>query len=44
MTITTFYEQSATGSGFNVAALVKVTCGPVLLLIGTGDSLSTNTA
>lgn len=44
MTITTFYEQSATGSGFHVAALVKVACGPVLLLVGTGGSLSTNTA
>jgi DNA-binding transcriptional regulator YiaG len=44
MTITTFHEQSATGSGFHAAALVKGTYGPVLLLIGTGGSLSTNTA
>ena len=44
MTTTTFYEQSATGSGFSVAALVKVACGPVLLLIGTGGSLSMNAA
>ncbi len=44
MTITTFHEQSATGSGFNAAALVKVACGPVLLLLGTGGSLRANTA
>jgi len=44
MTTTTFYEQSATGSGFSVAALVKVAYGPVLLLIGTGGSLSMNAA
>ncbi len=44
MTTTTFYEQSATGSGFSVATLVKVACGPVLLLIGTGGSLSVNAA
>jgi len=44
MTTTTFYEQSATGSGFSVAALVKVAFRPVLLLIGTGGSLSMNAA
>lgn len=44
MNITTFYEQSSTGSGFHVASLVKVACGSVLLFIGTGGSLSANTA